>query len=49
MPSTEEEKDSAATKKDCGLLGPKHQANAAQLTKGKRAKLPSGTLVTGNG
>lgn len=49
MPSTEEEKDSAATKKDCGLLEPKQQANAAQVPKGKRAKLPSGKLATGDG
>jgi len=48
MPATDEEKDSAATKTDCGSLGPKRSATATQASTGQRVKIPAGPPGSGN-
>jgi len=48
LPATDEEKDSAATKTDCGSLGPKRSATAIQTSTGQRVKIPAGPPGCGN-
>lgn len=48
LPATDEEKDSAATKTDCGSLGPKRSATATQASTGKRVNIPAGPFDSGN-